>query len=379
MDAPLVPQDELLFFQPHYQQLHQKRLDAITSMEMTLTNELIAKGNIMNASELAKLQNSLWLVKRLKGLSGSTIATVVGLNDWQTPYDLWLEYTMKKERSQVQTAAQEWGHRLEPVIAQKYADQLGCQLMEVGLQQCRDYPFLLGSLDRAVLDTDGKPCKVLEIKTAAANHATQETDEDGTAIKAWGSGNVYHSDGSLAIQDSQVPKQYIMQVMCYMIVTGLRQADVAVLMNTNTFRIFTVNFDADIARMMIKAADRFWCQNVLDEVPPVMKEEDAKTLEVEKDKAVEANSDIESALTELKEVQLNIKDLSQREKELRDQVLGFMGSAAKLTANGKCLATYTMCKGRESFNSKRFSLEYPELYASYMEQGPSYRRFVIKK
>ena len=90
-------------------------------------------------------------------------------------------------------------------------------------------------------------------------------------------------------------------------------------------------------------------------------------------------SDIEVALTELKEVQLNIKDLSQREKELRDQVLGFMGSAAKLTANGKCLATYTMCKGRESFNSKRFSLEYPELYASYMEQGPSYRRFVIKK
>ena len=52
MDVPLVPQDELLFFQPHYQLLHQKRLDAITSMEMTLTNELVAKGNIMNASAI---------------------------------------------------------------------------------------------------------------------------------------------------------------------------------------------------------------------------------------------------------------------------------------------------------------------------------------
>lgn len=375
--SPLVPKQELLFFQPEYQALHQQRLERIEALEAPLVEKL--KSSDLTPKERSALQQQLWLTKRLKGISGSTIATIVGLNDWQTPHNLWLEYTMRKEPSHTQSEAQEWGHRLEGVIAEKYAEQTGCTLWEPSLCQSLDYPFMLGSLDRAVLDDSGKPVKILEIKTTSSNYDTREVDEDGIAIKAWGSGNVYREDGTLAIKDSQIPRQYLMQVMCYMIVTGLKQADIAVLMNTSTFKIFTVDFDEAIAAAVIKEADRFWCENVLAEKAPERKEVDVKNIPAIKDSQIEASDEVAEAVNALKELQISLKGLEKQEQELRDKILGFMGSNEKLTFGGKCLASYSTCKGRESFNAKRFSFEHPELYQSYKEQGQPYRRFTLKK
>lgn len=377
MEKPLVAKSELLFFKPEYQALHQERLAYINDQLLPLREQ--AQNPELTPAERAALEQQIWLVTRLKGLSGSTIASALGLNKWQTPYELYCDYMQLSQKPKAQSPALEWGHRLEGVIAEKYAEQTGMALCAPGIVQSRDYPFLLGSLDRAVLGLDGAPYKVLEIKTASANYDTDEIDEDGVAIKAWGSGNVYREDGTLAIKDSQIPKQYLLQVMCYMAVTGLRMADIAVLINTNTFKIFSVDFDADMASAMIKAADKFWCENVLRAIPPERVESDVKNIEAQKDSPVEASAEVAEAVSALRQVQSSIKDLEKQEQTLRDKILGFMGSNDKLTFNGKCLATYGTCKGREAFNAKRFSLEYPELYNSFKEQGQPYRRFLLKK
>lgn len=378
--SPLVDKSKLMFFTPECQQAHKRRLAVIDSMIAPLTAQLADNVTGMSVQEQSQLRNQAWLLRRLKGLTGSVIGAVVGLNSWQTPYDLWLQYTMRKGLNYEENAAMEWGHRLEPVIAAKYAEATGSRLLEVPLCQSAEYPFLMGSLDRAVVDKYGQPVKVLEIKTASFNYDSGDTDDNGFALKSWGSGNKYDDNGELIKQDSQVPQQYLMQVMCYMIVTGLRQADIAVLMNTNTFKIFTIDFDEEIAQAMIMAADQFWCNNVLGDVAPVRKEVDVKAMVVtDKESSIEANDEVVAAVTELKSMQLDIKKLESREQELRDCILGFIGDNAKLTHAGKCLATYGMCKGRETFDTKTFQSEHPDQYQLYLKQGQPYRRFTLKK
>ena len=370
---------ELLFNDPKYQRKHAERLQWLAQQEAPLRAQLQQAQANGDAAAMSGLQHQQWLLGRMRGVTGSSVATLLNMNPWQTPYQLWCKYTGCDNTEQPQTDAQEWGHRLEPVIAQKYAELTGLQLQEIPMVQSPQYPFLVGSLDRVAYDKAGAPVKVVEIKTTAMNHDTTDTDEDGVALKAWGGGNQYGPNGELRIKDSQVPKNYLCQVMHYMILTGLQEADIAVLINTNTFRVFTVDYDAALAQAMIAAADRFWCLNVLDDVAPPALEVDVKAMPVNKGTEISCSPEVALELAKLKEVTAQRKALEAQEQQLRDAVLGFMGSNERLMDGDKCLATYSQCKGRASFNAKRFQVEQPDVYASYVEQGAPYRRFMIRK
>lgn len=370
---------ELLFQEPKYQQKHAERLQWLAAKETPLKEQLWQAQAAQNSVAISRLQHQLWLLGRMRGVSGSTVATLLNMNPWQTPYQLWCKYTGRDATEIPQTEAQEWGHRLEPVIAQKYAELTRSSLKEVPLYQCPSYPFLVASLDRVVVNNENQAVKVVEIKTTAMNHDTTDYDEDGIALKAWGGGNQYGSHGELLIKDSQVPKNYLCQVMHYMIVTGLKEADIAVLINTNTFRVFTVDYDPALAEAMITAADKFWCLNVLDDVAPPAMEIDVKAMPVNKGAAVSSTPEINQELAKLKELSAQRKALEAQEQALRDSILGYMGANERLMDGDKCLATYSQCKGRASFNTKRFQAEHPDLYAAYTEQSAPYRRFVIRK
>lgn len=102
------------------------------------------------------------------GIGGSEIASVLNLpGSFKSAYILWLEKAGYKEPDRTQKPIFEWGHRLEPTLAEKFADmhpEWAC--IEGGSWVNKDRPFHLANPDRLLRDTDGSITSVLEIKTS---------------------------------------------------------------------------------------------------------------------------------------------------------------------------------------------------------------------
>lgn len=374
----------LKFFSPEMQELSRARNAKLSAQIAALNTQLAGAQAAGDVQAAAAISEQLWLTNRMFGISGSVIGTVAGLNKWQTPYSAWCEYTGRTEHNTRQSSAMEWGHRLEPVVAQAYADKMrlaerGCRLIEQGTVRSNEFPFLIASVDRLVIGPDACLDRILEVKTASFNYDTQERDEDGSAVKAWGKGNDYDAAGNLLKKDSQVPTTYLLQVMLYMLVMKCPKADVAVLINTNYFRVFTVDYDPDIARDLILTADDFWCDHVLRDVPVEMVESDAKQLTPVAKSAIEATPEIVEHVNALRDIEVQLKALEDAKKSHRDALTSYIGENEQLTFNGKSVASYGLQKGRMSFNQKAFAADNPDLYAKYTTQGSSYRVLRLSK
>lgn len=351
-----------MFEKPEYQMLHAQRQAKVAGM--------IAE--IERLPEGPDKMQKLWLAKRMGGLGASEVATVLGLNKWHSELELW-RIKQGLAESKAGNAAF-WGHALEDAVATVYSKRLKVQIAEMGSVQSAAYPYLTGSVDRLVLDAEGRPVKILEIKTTRANYDTGEIDDSGAPIKAWGPGNRYDDDGRVLSVDAQVPIEYLIQVMTYMIVTGLREADIAVLISGQDFRVYTIDWDEEIAQEIITRADQWWCTYILDNKEPPAVESDLKTVMPQKDTKVQATDTVTAAVKELKGVKAEISSLKEKEEKLRNVIVSFIGTnETVINADGKVLASYKWTKGRESFNKDKFALEHPDLFKQYTYVGDGSR------
>jgi predicted phage-related endonuclease len=53
----------------------------------------IWKGGLKMSKSTLDMTRTEWLMDRKKGIGGSDVATILGLNKWKAPYQLWLEKT----------------------------------------------------------------------------------------------------------------------------------------------------------------------------------------------------------------------------------------------------------------------------------------------
>ena len=75
---------------------------------------------------------------RKLGLGGSDVGIILGLSTYKTPYELYLEKTGLLVPSQKMTPQQEWGHRLEPVIRDKFKENNSVEMIE---PETKVHPF----------------------------------------------------------------------------------------------------------------------------------------------------------------------------------------------------------------------------------------------
>lgn len=183
---------------------------------------------------------------RKKGLGGSEIAAVAGIHPYLTALDVYLEKIGLKEESQ--NRYQEWGHRLEPVLGAAYADRLR------GVARLERASTLLHPSEPWILCT---PDFILPL----------ENEPRGLECKARGSYDAHRwgPDGT-----DEVPDEVAAQCHWGMMVTGLGRWDVAVLLGGNDFRVYTLHYDADIAKYLRELGHGFWFGNVVSETPPTL-------------------------------------------------------------------------------------------------------------
>ena len=339
---------------------HQQRID-----------EIEKKVSQMQANGTSAMD--IWVERRREHLGATDFAVLMGMSKWKTPYALWEEKMFGKNDTDPNAPALYWGRTLEPVLRAEYEKRRKVEVKEYDSLINSDFPYFAGSVDGIVYE-NGKPERILEIKTTRQNYATEFIDETGHAVMAWGHGNKYDEQGNCVLEDNQVPDAYLLQTYVYMLVTGLRKADICVLLSTSDFRIFTVEANNEVIVEMIKQATAFWENHVLTGVPPMRTESDLKNIEPEKASKTIASDEVMSTVKLLKEVQAKKKELSNKESELKDIIINSIGTNEELVAKDDTrLCTYKMQAGREQFDTENFKIDHPELFTKYMSRGQGFR------
>lgn len=204
--------------------------------------------------ETEGLSHAEWLTYRRNGIGGSDIAAICGLSKWRTPIHVYLEKLGEAPVEQKSEAA-EWGTRLEPLIADKFASEHPeWAITEKKVIYCHpEHRWALGNLDRMIIcPKHGRG--ILEIKTAS-EYLRHEWDE----------GNI--------------PDYYYVQLQWYLFVTGLDWGYFATLIGGNKYREYELFRDDELIRQLVRLAGDFWHGYVLErKCPPVDGSEACKTL-----------------------------------------------------------------------------------------------------
>jgi len=112
-----------------------------------------------------------WLRERRRGIGASEVGTILGLNPYESPFELYLhkrgEIPAKEE-----SLAMWLGHQMEPIIAARYEMETGRFLHDPGeyaIQAHPDYPWLRATLDRTTRYEDGESGAV-ELKAPGSDN-----------------------------------------------------------------------------------------------------------------------------------------------------------------------------------------------------------------
>lgn len=189
-----------------------------------------------------------WLALCNTGLGGSDAGTVLGVNPYKTPLQLYLEKRGELEAEDISSKeAVHFGNVLEDVVAAEYARRTG-QRIERCTTMLRhpQHDWMLGNLDRLVWEGDKRPQYKGQIRT-------RKLLECKTALSRFVDKTMWGPDGT-----DEVPIPYLAQCQHYMAVTDAEQCDLAVMMAGPEFRIYHIHRDDELIASMIEREGEFW-------------------------------------------------------------------------------------------------------------------------
>ena len=272
---------------------------------------------------------------RTKYIGGSNIAAICGVSPWGNATTVWLEKTGQTQTKK-DNAYLEWGKRLEAVVADKFFEnhpEIKCTESNKRFTH-PTYDFISGEVDRLY---DGG---LLEVKT------TNQYNK-----KDWDDGNI--------------PDHYKMQVQWYLMLTGLKEAWLAVLIGGSDYREIFIEASPELQKLMLSMACDFWFNYVVPKKAPPLLNPDIETV-----KALYPTSngkqttiaDQAQLIPTLLDIKAQIKELEEREKELTASIQSAVGEAeAAITNDGKYLVSWKTIERK-----------------GYEVKPSSYRKFTVK-
>lgn len=297
-------------------------------------------------------QKQQWLQARSKGIGGSEITSVMGLDPYRTPYALWEQKTGRVADFGGNKYT-EMGNYLEPVVAQMFQDKSGYEVYGGSDAHFShpDYPYLLGTPDRFVSMKHGDG--VLEIKTTQRRISREDVME-GDALN------------------------WYFQVQWYMGITGLKNGFMAWLCSGVDFDFVQVDFNQEIFADMVDAGLNFWNNHVLADVPPppLTKEDIMKTIGRVLPDPIELPEEALQYHFQIKENKTRIKEFEEANDQLATAVQLLMMDKSVATYQGAVLFTW-----KESnpvrLDQKALKEDAPEVWEKYARQCYQ-RTFLVK-
>jgi len=252
-----------------------------------------------------------WLEDRKKGIGGSDAPRVL-----LKPYPLWAEKAGLIEPDDLSDLEWvEWGHRLEDVILEAYAEKSGRSVMRAPLFESLvhpDYPWMRCTPD-AMQDFEGRR-GIVQVKTTGAWFAADWKDEP--------------------------PLSYQVQIMHEMEVTQVSWGTLLVLIGGQKLRWFDLERNDKFITALVREEQDFW-RRVVENDPPPVDDSKATTAALKKLYATEDGETIAlpPAATvwddELVETKAKLKELEKTRNLLENRLREAIGHAtAGMLADG---------------------------------------------
>lgn len=300
-----------------------------------------------------------WLKYRESGIGSSEVATIVGLNPWETPYQLWRR-KLGIDPPQEESFAMKAGHYLEDAVAQFWHDETGQDIIKSSagdwLIVNNEKPFLRVSPDRtfwlANMPHNNGNKGILECKT------TQKS-----------------------IDPDDLPKHWFCQVQYQLGVAEMQHGSLAWLCAGREFGYKDLTLVPDFYGWLVEEAEKFWKDNIEGKQEPVSVSVQDVLLKYNRHtvgKIVEVGDDIFEAYTNLKEVKKEIAALEERKDELEERIkLAFLDAEA-ISYGGDTIATWKAPKPSMKLDTKLFVAKYPNLAEEFTLPVQGARRFLLK-
>ncbi len=295
-----------------------------------------------------------WLDWRKKGIGGSDVSVVCGINQYQSPVELWMEKTNQLPHQEAGEAAY-WGTQLEALVRSEFTKRTGIEITPVKqLLQSEEYPFMLANLDGICEHPIYGSC-IFEAKTASAYKSGDWNDK--------------------------IPDEYMLQIQHYMAVTGYQGTYIAVLIGGNTFKWKFVERDEELIAMLIQLEGDFW-NHVQDMTPPPLdgSEASAKFLSERfpdslPSSRIDLPKDANALIVQYDNACEELKRITELKQEAENRLKQMLGENETGVAGERIITWKNI--SQERLDSKTLKSEHPTLYKKYASQV-SYRRFAIK-
>lgn len=259
-----------------------------------------------------------------KGIGGSDITAIMGLDEYNTPFTVWERKTGKVPRSEGNQFTKA-GQFLEDGIAQWFSAESGHQIYhihppDVPYKEAEplrhpDHPHLIGFVDRGVSLKGGDG--ILEIKNTA-RFTDKEDVMKGDRIS------------------------WFFQVQWYLGISGRKKGFIAWLVQGYQFDWLQIDFDQEIFDEMVQMGNDFWNNHIVANVPPPpIRRTDIEKM-YKRVKAVPLEVD-EEVLQVHNQISLNtakIAELTDANNELKEMVQLMMLDKDRVTFNNITLFTW---------------------------------------
>ncbi len=269
---------------------------------------------------------------RENGIGASECAAVLGISPYCTPYELWLIKTGQTQPETILTESRvRLRHAHEQTVAQEYAIQKGVKLKRVNQTLYhKRFPHMLCHLDRVVIGER----RIVEIKTSMSWMKSQ-----------WGE-----------VGTDNVPMSYIAQVQHQYACSDYNDADMAVLIDTDDFRIYPIARDNEIIKVIEEKVDHFWRYHVLEgNSPEPTTRGDIKLMFPSNNGTfINATQDSIELIDEILERKHIIKTNESKQDELEVKLLKIIGTNDGIIHEKENLVTYLADKnGKRTLRIKK--------------------------
>lgn len=325
--------------------------------------------------------------KRTKKVTGTRFATILGLNPWSTPFEMWCAITKTYEKPFEDTIYTIAGKTIEPKQAEYMKKSYGMDLITPTDRFGQDYfnktwgdffpenPYFGGMWDYLGVDENGTVDTVLEMKTTKRIEDWQNDAPEYYALQAalyaylLGVDNVIMVASFLEEKDYEDPSKFVPNIK-----------------NTITVEFKVSERYPDFERMVAEVKS-WWGEYVTGGISPVYDEKkDAEILAALRTHNLTPDTDIDALIKEAeglkKEVDMTAAAIADKEKRLKEisdiikehAMTQFRDGDKKVEIKG---STYTWTVSRsETTTIDKKALEADGLLEKYQKKSEQYRMTV---
>jgi putative phage-type endonuclease len=273
-----------------------------------------------------------WLAARTTGVGGTDIATLMGGNKYQTPFEAWQDKFVESPE-EISTEAMWWGTNTEALTATRFEEITGLQTRRAGMYHHRNARHHLANPDR--FTSDGG---VLEIKDHESLSGAGKT-----------------------VLKQEITDHAYDQLMWYLHVTGRSHGWFAAKVGKKTVVLGPFPRDEEYIARQVAAADAFW-EHVETATPPPLNVATVTAAELsyrfptaEPDTIVEVDDlpvpdMVLDDLQRLAELKAGAAEIDGEKAAIEARLKATVGDREYLTVHGRPVLRWQPVAGRKTFD-----------------------------